>query len=60
MCTDEEEVGEYWHNIDAACDLDIRVIDDVEASAAEVAENNNFLTYGEQKPQRTITELMLL
>ena len=49
MCTDEQEVEEYWHNIDASCDLDIRVIDDVEASATEVAENNSYLTYGEQK-----------
>ena len=58
MCTDEQEVEEYWHNIDAACDLDIRVIDDFEASATEVVENNNFLTYGEQNPLLNIHHLL--
>ena len=32
MCTDETEVSEYWHNINASLDLDIRVLDDVEGS----------------------------
>ena len=47
MCTDETEVSEYWHNINASLDLDIRVLDDVEAEATEVKENNSWLTYGE-------------
>ena len=25
MCTDEREVSEYWHSINAALDLDIKV-----------------------------------
>ena len=47
MCTDETEVSEYWHHINASLDLDIRVLDDVEAEATEVKENNAWLTYGE-------------
>ena len=47
MCTDEMEVSEYWHNINASLDLDMRVLDDVEAEAVEVVSNNPWLTYGE-------------
>ena len=32
MCTDEMEVSEYWHNINASLDLDMRVLDDVEGN----------------------------
>ena len=47
MCTDEKEISEYWHNINASVDIDIRVLDDVEAEAVEVVQNNAWLTYGE-------------
>jgi hypothetical protein len=38
---------QYWHNINASLDLDMRVLDDVEAEAAEVVGQNPWLTYGE-------------
>ena len=47
MCTDEKEISEYWHGISASVDIDIRVLDDVEAEAVEVVNNNAWLTYGE-------------
>ena len=47
ICTDENDVREYWHNINASLDLDIRVLDDVEAEAQQIAENNAWLIYGE-------------
>ena len=47
FCTDELEVSEYWHNISAQLDIHINILDDLEASGNEVAENNTWLTYGE-------------
>ena len=46
MCTDEQEVSDYWRSIDATVDIDIRVLDDLEASGRIVAEKNSWLTYG--------------
>jgi len=40
-------LSQYWHNINASLDLDMRVLDDVEAEAAEVVAQNPWLTYGE-------------
>lgn len=47
ICSDEREITEYWQNINAQLDLDIYVLGQIKTEAVIVAENNNWLTYGE-------------
>jgi hypothetical protein len=47
MCTDENNIIEYWQNINAQLDLDIDVLGQVKTEALVVAENNNWLNYAE-------------
>ena len=45
MCTDEMEVSEYWHNINASLDLDMRVLDDVEGHSLTLSLSSFHLLY---------------
>ena len=47
MCTEEIEVCDYWENINASLDLDIRILNDVIIEAQKCTELNPWLTYGE-------------
>ncbi len=49
LCTDEPAIVRYWNNIDTELELEMDVIDDLCGEAAEIHENNPWLTYGEQK-----------
>ena len=46
MCTEEIEVCDYWENINASLDLDIRILNDVMVEAQRCMESNPWLTYG--------------
>lgn len=47
LCTEEQQVVDYWNNIDNQIELDIDVIDDQLGDAKQVNEVNGWLTYGE-------------
>ena len=47
ICTDESDVSEYWDDISAKLDIDVRVLDDLEATSSYVDEFNKWITYGE-------------
>ena len=47
MCTDEKNVREYWNSVDNDLELDMDVLDDIQAEAEEIFEFNPWLTYGE-------------
>ena len=47
ICTDESDVSEYWHDVNAQLDINIQVLDDLEATSTVVSEYNTWLTYGE-------------
>jgi hypothetical protein len=40
MCTDEIEISEYWHHINAQLDLEILVLDDLATEGAIVRKTN--------------------
>jgi len=46
LCTDEDQVVEYWNEIDEHLEKEIDVIDDHAGEAAEVNGHNPWLTYG--------------
>lgn len=47
LCTDQDNVVNYWNNIDSQLEADIDVLDDITGEAEEVYEHNKWLTYGE-------------
>ena len=48
LCTDEENVVQYWNNIDSQLELDMDVLDDMAGEADEIFEQGNtWLTYAE-------------
>jgi hypothetical protein len=47
LCTDDDEVIDYWNNIDNELELEMDVLDDIEGEAKEVRAVNDWLFYGE-------------
>jgi hypothetical protein len=47
LCTDDEELIEYWNNIDGELELEMDVLDDIKGEAIEVRTANRWLNYGE-------------
>ena len=45
MSSSTKKVVEYWNGIDEQLELDMDVLDDLMGEAAEVGENNGWLTY---------------
>jgi hypothetical protein len=46
LCTDDDDVVEFWNNIDNELELSMDVLDDFAAEAAEIFEVNPWLCYG--------------
>jgi len=46
LCTDEDNVVNYWNNIDSQLELE-QILDDLVSEANEVAKVNKWFTYGE-------------
>jgi hypothetical protein len=47
LCTDHDEIVEYWYSIDEKLEIDIDVLDDLRAEAREVQDVNGWMPYGE-------------
>jgi hypothetical protein len=47
LCTDDDKICDYWNNIDKELELGMDILDDLKGEAEEIAENNNWLVYGE-------------
>jgi len=47
LCTDAENICNYWNNVDAELELALDVLDDLKGEAEEVYGTNNWLTYAE-------------
>lgn len=47
LCTDEENIGRYWNQVDNVLELNMDVLDDLSGEAKEIREKNPWLTYCE-------------
>lgn len=47
LCTDEENIVNYWNSIDNQLELELEILDDLVSEAEEVNKVNNWFTYGE-------------
>lgn len=45
LCTDNDDVAQYWNKVDEEIELDMDVLDDLSGEAAEVCEDNPWLCY---------------
>ena len=45
LCTDEDDVVDYYNNLDAQLELSLEVLDDFMSEAKEVTEHNPFINY---------------
>jgi hypothetical protein len=55
LCTNEDNIVEYWNNIDSQLELNIDVLDDFMGEGKEIFKANDWLTYGE--PLHRLREL---
>ncbi|KAJ8611390.1 hypothetical protein CTAYLR_006507 [Chrysophaeum taylorii] len=46
LCTQEDDVVEFWNNVDRDLELDVEVLDDLISEAKEIRAYNKFLAYG--------------
>jgi hypothetical protein len=47
LCTNEDNIVDYWNNIDSVLELNMDVLDDHSGEAKEIHKVNPFLIYGE-------------
>ena len=47
LCTDHENIVNYWNSVDETLELDMDVLDDLSGEAQEIRAMNPWLTYGE-------------
>lgn len=47
LCTNDDDVGDYWSGIDDNIELEMDVLDDLRGEAMEVTKFNPWLTYGQ-------------